>query len=127
MALLVLYAQPSRLPGNPYSYNEGDTVDVLEDGQHPGKKAVLSPKLAFIKVPGTKAEWEHLKEEYHLQALDPDGIVDNVEMLARRKKKLTVLEDPATKTKALDWSKTPTMTKAVVDAATKDQSKPAVQ
>ncbi|MEE9534578.1 MAG: hypothetical protein V3W06_09165 [Acidimicrobiia bacterium] len=125
MALLVICAQPSRLPGNPRNYDEGDVVSVMEDGQRPGGKEALSPKLAFVKVPGTAAEWEHLKEAYHLQALDPDGFMDNVELLARRKQTLTVLEDPATKAEALDWATTPTMTKAVVDAATVDKSKPA--
>ena len=123
MAVLVLYAQPSRRPGDPRNYDEGDVVDVLEDGQHPGWKTVSSGKFAFVKVPGTRDEWLHLKEEFHIWEFDPDGIPNNVEMVFRRKKKLTVLEDAATKADAVVWAKTPTMTKAVVDAATADKSR----
>ncbi len=123
MAVLVIYAQPSKDASNAKCYAEGDVVDVLEDGQGPGSKIEADPRFAFIKVPGAKSEWEHLKDEYHFQALDPDGLLDNVEMMARRKKMVTLLDNPGTKAKALDWAKTPTKTKAQVDADTVDKSK----
>lgn len=124
MAVLIIYAQPSKIPGNAKCYDEGDVVDVLEDGQGPGLKIEIDPRFAFIKVPGTRDEWTHLKEEYHLQALDADGFLNNVEMLARRKKMVKTLEDAPTKSDALDWAKTPVKTKSEVDADTVDKSKP---
>ncbi len=126
MALLVLYAQPSLRPGDPGAYDDGDCIEVLPDGQHPGNNNAKNPALAFVSVPGTRDEWLHLKEEYNLTAMDPENLPYNVEMLARRKRKVTVLEDDATKANALDWDRKPTMTKDVVDAATVDKSKPVV-